>query len=116
MLLEVKGLSRYFGNLHAVEEPRRLDEVLERLDQLVDENDHYEFFWVPHTGWALTKTNNRTDRPLAPRLTGWSPRSEGPSTSTTSPSAKGSEGGRSSAPTPSRTRRAACNAAGGTWS
>src|ERR687894_1952039 len=53
--------------LHAVEEPRRLDEVLEQLDELVDGNDHYEFFWVPHTGWALTKANNRTEEPMAPR-------------------------------------------------
>ena len=30
----------------------------------VDGNDHFEFFWVPHTGWALTKRNNRTDEPV----------------------------------------------------
>ena len=53
--------------LHAVEEPRRLDEVLEQLDELVAGHDHYEFFWVPHTGWALTKTNDRTEEPMAPR-------------------------------------------------
>ena len=54
-------------HLHAVEEPRRLDEVLDSIDELVDGTDHYEVFWVPHTGWALTKTNNRTEEPLAPR-------------------------------------------------
>ena len=32
----------------------------------IAENEHFEFFWVPHTGWALTKRNNRTDEP-APR-------------------------------------------------
>jgi len=53
--------------LHALEMPMRLDAVLEALDEHVDRNDHFEFFWVPHTGWALTKRNNRTDRPLAPR-------------------------------------------------
>jgi FAD-linked oxidoreductase len=53
--------------LHAVEEPMRVDAVLEALDDHVDGNDHFEFFWVPHTGWALTKTNNRTDDPPAPR-------------------------------------------------
>jgi len=53
--------------LHALEMPMRLDAVLESLDEHVDGNDHFEFFWVPHTGWALTKRNNRTDRPLAPR-------------------------------------------------
>ncbi len=50
-------------NLHAIEEPMRLDSVLANLDEHVDGNDHFEFFWVPHTGWAITKRNNRTDRP-----------------------------------------------------
>ncbi len=53
--------------LHAVEEPMRLDGVLERLDELVAENDHFEFFWVPGSRWALTKRNNRTDSPAARR-------------------------------------------------
>jgi FAD-linked oxidoreductase len=59
--------------LEAREMPMRLDKVIEGLDDLVHGNDHFEFFWVPHTGWALTKQNNRTDgppRPL-PRLRGW---------------------------------------------
>jgi FAD-linked oxidoreductase len=54
-------------HLHAVNEPMRLDAVLGDLDALVDQNDHFEFFWVPHTGWALTKRNNRTTEALAPR-------------------------------------------------
>jgi L-gulonolactone oxidase len=54
-------------HLHAVNEPMRMDGVLADLDALVDRNDHFEFFWVPHTGWALTKRNNRTTEPLAPR-------------------------------------------------
>ena len=45
----------------------RVDAVLADLDDHVDGNDHFEFFWVPHTGWALTKRNNRTTEPLAPR-------------------------------------------------
>jgi L-gulonolactone oxidase len=49
--------------LHAIEEPMRVDHVLENIDSYVDGNDHFEFFWVPHTGWALTKRNNRTDEP-----------------------------------------------------
>ncbi len=59
--------------LEAREVPMRLDRVLGGLDELVQGNDHFEFFWVPHTGWALTKQNNRTDeapRPL-PRIRGW---------------------------------------------
>ena len=54
-------------NLHAVEEPMRVDAVLEAWDELVDGNDHFEFFWVPNTGWALTKRNRRTDEPARPR-------------------------------------------------
>jgi L-gulonolactone oxidase len=49
--------------LHAIEEPMRVDHVLENIDSYVDGNEHFEFFWVPHTGWALTKRNNRTDAP-----------------------------------------------------
>ena len=29
--------------------------------------DHFEFYWVPHTKWALTKHNTRTSEPAAPR-------------------------------------------------
>jgi L-gulonolactone oxidase len=47
-------------NLRAVEEPLRLDHVLARVDELVEANDHFEFFWVPHTDWCLTKRNNRS--------------------------------------------------------
>lgn len=54
-------------NLHAVEQAERVDEVLENLDENVQGNEHFEFFWIPHTGWALTKRNNRTDGPAAPR-------------------------------------------------
>jgi FAD-linked oxidoreductase len=53
--------------LHAVEEPVPVDEVLADLDDLVAEHDHYEFYWVPHTRWALTKRNRRTDEPARPR-------------------------------------------------
>ena len=53
-------------HLHAVEEARRLDEVAEAFDDLVAGHDHFEFFWVPHTGWALTKANRRNHEPLAP--------------------------------------------------
>lgn len=59
--------------LRAREEPMRLDAVLEAVHDLVDANDHFEFFWVPHTGWALTKRNNRTEDPLdpLPKMRNW---------------------------------------------
>ena len=41
-----------------------LAETLARLDELVDGNDHFEFFALPHTDLALTKANNRTDEPV----------------------------------------------------
>ena len=53
-------------NLAVIEEPMRVDEVLQNLDLHVDSNDHFEFFWVPHTGWALTKRNNRNNLPIEP--------------------------------------------------
>lgn len=59
--------------LHAVERALPLDVVLERIDEFVDNNDHFEFFWLPHTPWALTKRNNRTEEPLQPlpKVRGW---------------------------------------------
>lgn len=54
-------------NLHAVEMPERVDSLLENLEEHYTKNEHFEFFWVPHTGWALTKRNNRTDEPERPR-------------------------------------------------
>ena len=62
--------------LEAREEPWPLEDVLEQLDGpdgLVEGNDHFEFYWFPHTRRALTKRNNRVPddvvRPL-PRLRG----------------------------------------------
>ena len=59
--------------LAATEMPMRVDALLGDIDGLVHGNDHFEFFWVPHTGWALTKRNNRTDglREPLPRVRGW---------------------------------------------
>jgi FAD-linked oxidoreductase len=54
-------------NLRVLEMPERVAQVLERLDENIRDNDHFEFFWVPNTGWALTKRNERTDAPLATR-------------------------------------------------
>lgn len=53
--------------LHAREEPMPLPEVLERLPELVDDNDHFEFYWFPHTEKALVKRNNRVAEGTMPR-------------------------------------------------
>ena len=52
--------------LSAIEEPMRVRDVLANIDQLVDNNDFFEFYWIPHTGWALTKRNNICDLPSDP--------------------------------------------------
>ena len=55
--------------LRATEGAQKLDALLDDLDEYVDSNDHFEFFWIPHTKWALTKRNNRTEDPVpAPTL------------------------------------------------
>ncbi|MSO58860.1 MAG: FAD-binding protein [Ilumatobacteraceae bacterium] len=54
-------------HLRAVETPMRVDKLLEEIEMHVNTNDHFEFFWVPHTGWALTKRNNRTDDAVSPQ-------------------------------------------------
>jgi L-gulono-1,4-lactone dehydrogenase len=52
--------------IHRVDEPRPLDDVLPRLDELVDSNDHWEAFVMPYTRKALTLTSERTDREPQP--------------------------------------------------
>ncbi len=53
--------------LRAVDAPRPLAEVLDRFEELVLGNDHFEFFVFPHADLALTRTNNRTEDPPLPR-------------------------------------------------
>ncbi len=55
-------------NLHAVERAELVDDVLERWEDEIAGNDHFEFFWIPGTRWALTKRNQRTTEPIRPRL------------------------------------------------
>jgi FAD-linked oxidoreductase len=52
--------------IHRVDERRALDDVLARIDELVDANDHWEAFVMPYTRRALTLTSERTDRPPRP--------------------------------------------------
>ncbi len=61
--------------LRAVEAPMPLEDVLAGFDELAEGNDHFEFYWFPHTERALTKRNNRVpaDEPRrpVPRVRGW---------------------------------------------
>ena len=54
-------------NLHAIDRPRPLLEVLENLDELTESNDHFEFYNFPYSDIALTRANNRVDGPPEPR-------------------------------------------------
>ncbi|MFE7414729.1 D-arabinono-1,4-lactone oxidase [Streptomyces laurentii] len=59
--------------LTAREEPMSFDRVSAEFDALHAENEHFEFYWFPHTGNCNTKRNNRSAGPAAPvgRLAGW---------------------------------------------
>jgi FAD-linked oxidoreductase len=59
--------------LNAREEPMRWSEVIARLPELIADNEHFEFYWFPHSEGCLTKRNNRSAgsaRPL-PRWRHW---------------------------------------------
>ena len=59
--------------LTAREEPMPFDQVIGEFDQLVAENEHFEFYWFPHTDGCNTKRNNRSAGPARPlpRVRGW---------------------------------------------
>ncbi|WP_399084700.1 D-arabinono-1,4-lactone oxidase [Streptomyces sp. BBFR2] len=59
--------------LTAREEPMPFDEVTDRFEELATENEHFEFYWFPHTGNCSTKRNNRSPGPVAPlgKISGW---------------------------------------------
>jgi FAD-linked oxidoreductase len=52
--------------LQAREQPMRWDEVIRRLDELTTQNEHFEFYWFPHTESCLTKRNNTVAGPARP--------------------------------------------------
>jgi FAD-linked oxidoreductase len=52
--------------LTAREEPMPLERVLAEFDELWAENEHFEFYWFPHTGNTNTKRNNRSAGPRNP--------------------------------------------------
>ncbi|WP_351236526.1 D-arabinono-1,4-lactone oxidase [Streptomyces sp. NPDC002133] len=59
--------------LTAREEPMSFDRVTAEFDELHAENEHFEFYWFPHTGNCNTKRNNRSAGPAAPpgAVSGW---------------------------------------------
>ncbi|WP_405722179.1 FAD-binding protein [Streptomyces sp. NBC_01537] len=59
--------------LTAREEPMSFDRVTAEFDALTAENEHFEFYWFPHTDGCNTKRNNRSQGPAAPvpAVRGW---------------------------------------------
>jgi len=52
--------------LQAREEPMSWSQVMSHLDELIADNEHFEFYWFPHSEGCLTKRNNRSDGPARP--------------------------------------------------
>ena len=59
--------------LTAHDEPMSFDRVTATFDELHADNEHFEFYWFPHTDNCNTLRNNRSTGPLAPtgRFRGW---------------------------------------------
>ncbi|MCC5580779.1 FAD-binding protein [Microtetraspora sp. AC03309] len=52
--------------LHSRREPLPFSGILESLDELTADNEHLDFFWLPHTDTCLAKRNNRSPGPARP--------------------------------------------------
>ena len=52
--------------LTRIDRPLPLDDTLDRLDEHVDSNDHFEFFLWPYTRIAMTRSTMRSDAPPDP--------------------------------------------------
>jgi FAD-linked oxidoreductase len=59
--------------LTAREEPMRFERVMAEFDRFAAENEHFEFYWFPHTEGCVTKRNNRSAGPARPlpAVRGW---------------------------------------------
>ena len=71
--LTVRCVPEYL--LHAVERSEPLRDVLDSYLERSTAEDHFEFYWFPHTETAVTKTNTRLpmseERHPRPRLGSW---------------------------------------------
>jgi L-gulono-1,4-lactone dehydrogenase len=54
-------------SIRRTDSPQPLSETLERLQDLADGSDHFEFYVFPHTDVALLRQSERTDEPPDPR-------------------------------------------------
>jgi L-gulono-1,4-lactone dehydrogenase len=54
-------------SVRRTDSPLPLDQTLERLQDLADGSDHFEFYVFPHTDVALLRQSERVDEPPEPR-------------------------------------------------
>jgi len=66
VLTAVTFLAEPLFLLTAREEPMRWSELMSRLPELMSDNEHFEFYWFPHSEGCLTKRNNRSAGPARP--------------------------------------------------
>jgi FAD-linked oxidoreductase len=52
--------------IHGRREPMSFTRILDSLDELTGDNEHLDFFWLPHTDTCLVKRNNRSPGPARP--------------------------------------------------
>ncbi|MET9336342.1 D-arabinono-1,4-lactone oxidase [Nonomuraea sp. NPDC003804] len=52
--------------LHNRRRAMPLSDILDGLDAMTADNEHLDFFWLPHTDACLVKTNNRHPGPASP--------------------------------------------------
>jgi FAD-linked oxidoreductase len=57
-------------DLRAEEGPMPIQEAIDRLDELVEDNEHFEFWWFPYSDVALTRRNNRLPAGTEPKPPG----------------------------------------------
>jgi len=59
--------------LHSIEKPRPLDALVDDLDDIIDQNEHIDCYWFPHTDVATVKVANRTEEPIRAKSSwkGW---------------------------------------------
>ena len=53
--------------IHRIDSPLPLDETLDRIDDLADGTDHFEFYVFPHTETALLRQSERTNEEPQPK-------------------------------------------------
>ncbi|MCJ8345245.1 FAD-binding protein, partial [bacterium] len=62
VITKLKIQCEKLSTLEIIEESTNLQEIEKNIDQLLQENDHFKFIWVPHTDKYMTWRANRSDK------------------------------------------------------